>query len=151
MAALSKAVADINNSVDLTEQMRLGTSGTEAFSMPLTVTSQIDVVISLAQAQLELMQKAGMAGASIAYMSSALSMVKPLLAQYMNMMSLLIKAGVEINGNPFLDEDTVLPEIRRFLSNKDLACILREAIPSMPEDQVEILEDLVGGNLPRRD
>jgi hypothetical protein len=151
MAALSKAVADSSSPADLTEPMRLGPTGPETSSMPLTVASQIDVVISLAQAQLDLMQKAGVAGASLAYMSSALSMVKPLLAQYINMMSLLIKAGVEINGNPFLDEDTVLPEIRSFLSNKDLAGILHEAIPAVPEDQVEILEDLISGNLRRRD
>jgi hypothetical protein len=146
MAALSKAATDSSNSIDAGEQLRPRIGGADASSTPLTVASQIELLFSFAQSSLEQMQKNGAPTAAIVYTSSALSMLKPLLTQYVTMLNLLIRAGVEINGNPFLDDDTVLPEIRAFLSRKEMAGILHEAIPQMPVDQVEILEDLIGPN-----
>jgi hypothetical protein len=146
MAALSKAATDSSNSIDGGEQLRSRPGGADLSATPVTVASQIELLFSFAQSGLEQMKKNGAPGAAIAYASSTLSLVKPLMTQYLTMLNLLVRAGVEINGNPFLDEDTVLPEIRAFLSRKEMAGVLHEAIPEMPEDQLEILEDLIGTN-----
>lgn len=146
MAALSKAASNYSDSIDMTDLTKAGLGGAQTYAAPLTVASQIEFVLSLAQSHLDFMQKNGTPAAATAYMASALAMVRPLMAQYLKMLNLLIKAGVEINGNPFLDEETILPEIRAFLANKDIAGILHEAMPALPTDQVEILEDLIGRN-----
>jgi hypothetical protein len=144
MAALSKAESKVLPSIDTTEQALSGRGGTEAFAAPLTASNQVEFVLSLAQSYLDYLDRNAVSDAATAYMSATLLFVKPLLTQYVTMLNLLVRAGVEINGNPFLDEDTVLPEIRAFLGSKEIAAILPEAIFGLANDQMEILEDLTG-------
>lgn len=69
--------------------------------------------------------------------------LQPLLAQVPAMLELLLKAGIEINGNPFLDEDTALHAIRQFLRSGAVKPVLSQVVYDLEPDQVEIAEDLL--------
>lgn len=69
--------------------------------------------------------------------------VQPLLQQVPTMLDLLLKAGLEINGNPFLDEDTALHAIRQFLRSGSIKTVLPDIVCDLDPDQVEIVEDLL--------
>ena len=60
------------------------------------------------------------------------------------MLNLLVRAGIEINGNPFLDEDTTLHEIRQFLRLNEVMAMLPQVIYNLEPEQAEIAEDLLG-------
>lgn len=75
---------------------------------------------------------------------AAYEAVKPLLTQHALMIHLLVRAAAEINGNPFLDDDSALPEIRQFLRQSEIASVLPEVIFDIAPDQVEIVDELLG-------
>ena len=74
---------------------------------------------------------------------AAFHTVEPLLMHISTMLNLLVRAGMEINGNPFLDEDTTLHEIRQFLRLNEVMVMLPQVIYNLEPDQVEIAEDLL--------
>lgn len=75
---------------------------------------------------------------------AAFHTVEPLIAHISTMLNLLVRAGIEINGNPFLDEDTTLHEIRQFLRLSDVMVMLPQVIYNLEPEQAEIAEDLLG-------
>lgn len=75
---------------------------------------------------------------------AALHTVEPLIGHISTMLHLLVRAGLEINGNPFLDEDTTLHEIRQFLRLDEVMAMLPEVIYNLEPEQAEIAEDLLG-------
>ena len=74
---------------------------------------------------------------------AAFHTIEPLLMHISTMLNLLVRAGMEINGNPFLDEDTALHEIRQFLRLNEVMVMLPQVIYNLEPDQVEIAEDLL--------
>jgi hypothetical protein len=75
---------------------------------------------------------------------AAFHTVEPLIGHISTMLNLLVRAGIEINGNPFLDEDTTLHEIRQFLRLNEVMVMLPQVIYNLEPEQVEIAEDLLG-------
>jgi hypothetical protein len=75
---------------------------------------------------------------------AAFHTVEPLIGHISTMLNLLVRAGIEINGNPFLDEDTTLHEIRQFLRLNDVMVMLPQVIYNLEPEQAEIAEDLLG-------
>src|ERR1700712_1517451 len=75
---------------------------------------------------------------------AAFHTVEPLIAHISTMLNLLVRAGIEINGNPFLDEDTTLHEIRQFLRLNEVMAMLPQVIYNLEPEQAEIAEDLLG-------
>ena len=74
---------------------------------------------------------------------AAFHTVEPLIAHISTMLNLLVRAGIEINGNPFLDEDTTLHEIRQFLRLNEVMVMLPQVIYNLEPEQAEIAEDLL--------
>jgi hypothetical protein len=74
---------------------------------------------------------------------AAFHTVEPLIAHISTMLNLLVRAGIEINGNPFLDEDTTLHEIRQFLRLNEVMAMLPQVIYNLEPEQAEIAEDLL--------
>jgi hypothetical protein len=74
---------------------------------------------------------------------AAFHTVQPLLLHLSTMLNLLVRAGAEINGNPFLDEGTTLHEIRQFLHQQEIMSLMPQVIYDLEADQAEIVEDLL--------
>lgn len=74
---------------------------------------------------------------------AAFHTLEPLLMHVSTMLNLLVRAGIEINGNPFLDEDTTLHEIRQFLRLNEVMVMLPQVIYNLEPEQIEIAEDLL--------
>lgn len=74
---------------------------------------------------------------------AAFHTVQPLLLHLSTMLNLLVRAGAEINGNPFLDEDTTLHEIQRFLRQQEIMSLMPQVVYDLEADQAEIVEDLL--------
>jgi hypothetical protein len=105
---------------------------------------QIDTLLSLLHACLDQPQLA--ATSPVPEVQNALAAfhtVEPLIAHISTMLNLLVRAGIEINGNPFLDEDTTLHEIRQFLRLNEVMAMLPQVIYNLEPEQAEIAEDLL--------
>jgi hypothetical protein len=106
---------------------------------------QINTLLSLLHACLE--QPRLQATSSEPEVQNALAAfhdVEPLITHISTMLNLLVRAGIEINGNPFLDEDTTLHEIRQFLRLNEVMVMLPQVIYNLEPEQAEIAEDLLG-------
>jgi hypothetical protein len=74
---------------------------------------------------------------------AAFHTIQPLLLHLSTMLNLLVRAGAEINGNPFLDEGTTLHEIRQFLHQQEIMSLMPQVIYDLEANQAEIVEDLL--------
>jgi hypothetical protein len=143
MSALSKASSNTKYLSEAAEKMPeiIGRTGEGAY--PVTVKDQIELVFAFAQLYLDGRETRGDNRNPVGAAAILLT-VKPLFTQYVTMMNLLIRAGIEINGNPFLDEETVLEEIRGFLCQENISSVLPEAMFGLEPDQSEVLDELLG-------
>ena len=106
--------------------------------------AQINAMMALMRSGLERAQlETGLHAPEVQQALTTFHAVQPLLLHLPAMLNLLLKAGIEINGNPFLDEDTTLHEIRRFLQSGEIKALLPQVIDGLEPDQLEIAEDLL--------
>ena len=106
--------------------------------------AQINTVLGIMNAYLVQAQRQNSLCRSEAQQAlAAFHTVQPLLLHLSTMLNLLVRAGAEINGNPFLDEDTTLHEIQRFLRQQDIMSIMPQVVYDFEADQAEIVEDLL--------
>lgn len=115
-----------------------------AIDDPGGLQAQINLVLQfmqacIAQARLE----NGLHAPEVQQVLTHFHAVQPLLQQVPAMLDLLLKAGIEINGNPFLDEDTTLHALRQFLRSGNIKPVLSQVVYDLEPDQVEIVEDLL--------
>ena len=105
---------------------------------------QINTLLSLLHACLDQPRlQAAVPGPEVQNALAAFHNVEPLIAHISTMLNLLVRAGIEINGNPFLDEDTTLHELRQFLRLKEVMAMLPQVIYNLESEQAEIVEDLL--------
>ena len=105
---------------------------------------QINTLLSLLHACLDHpLKQATLAGPDVQTALTAFHTVEPLIGHITTMLNLLVRAGIEINGNPFLDEDTTLYEIRQFLRLDEVMALLPQVIYNLEPEQAEIAEDLL--------
>ena len=106
---------------------------------------QINTLLSLMHAYAShAQQQAALPEPDVQSALVAMHTVEPLIQHISTMLNLLVRAGVEINGNPFLDEDTTLHEIRQFLQLGEVKEMLPEVLYNLAPEQAEIAEDLLG-------
>jgi len=109
-----------------------------------TLQAQVNRVLSAAESFIEdWAAHEGKNDPDCASAVAALEAVRPLLTQHAFMLHLLVRAGAEINGNPFLSEETILPEVRQFLRQPEIAPVLPEVVFDIQPDQVEIVDELL--------
>lgn len=106
--------------------------------------AQINAMLALLRSCLEQDQlDTGLHATELQEALTTFHAVHPLLSHVPALLNLLLRAGIEINGNPFLDEDTTLHEIRQFLQSSEIKPILPQIVYGLEPDQVEIAEDLL--------
>ena len=137
--------ASSNSLENLLLQSCLQSPATQAaIDDPGGLQAQINLVLQfmqacIAQARLE----NGLHAQEVQQVLTHFHAVQPLLQQVPAMLDLLLKAGIEINGNPFLDEDTTLHALRQFLRSGSIKPVLSRVVYDLEPDQVEIVEDLL--------
>lgn len=134
-----------NSSVSkLFESLLLHSCSQRSVSQQTALQVQIDTLLNLLRACLEQTRvQAAPSGPEVQDALAAFHNVEPLVSHISTMLNLLIRAGIEINGNPFLDEDTTLHEIREFLRLKEVMAMLPQVIYNLEPEQAEIAEDLL--------
>jgi hypothetical protein len=129
----------------LFESLLLQSGSAQAMNQTNALQVQINTLLSLLHACLDQSRSPGtLPGAEVQNALAAFHTVEPLIAHISTMLNLLVRAGVEINGNPFLDEDTTLHEIRQFLRLNEVMVMLPQVIYNLEPEQAEIAEDLLG-------
>lgn len=129
----------------LFESLLLQSCNQQSLTQQTALQIQINTLLSLLHACLE--QPRLQETPSVPEVQNALAAfhtVEPLISHISTMLNLLVRAGMEINGNPFLDEDTTLHEIRQFLRLKEVMVMLPQVIYNLEPEQAEIAEDLLG-------
>jgi hypothetical protein len=127
------------------ESLMLRTCEERVVSQQTALQIQINTLLSLMHAYAShAQQQAPLPEPDIQSALVAMHTVEPLIQHISTMLNLLVRAGVEINGNPFLDEDTTLHEIRQFLKLGEVMPMLPGVIYDLEPEQAEIVEDLLG-------
>ena len=128
----------------LFESLLLHSCSQQAVSQQTALQVQINTLLSLLHACLEQPRlQAAPSGPEVQNALAAFHNVEPLISHISTMLNLLVRAGIEINGNPFLDEDTTLHEIRQFLRLQEVMAMLPQVIYNLEPEQAEIAEDLL--------
>jgi hypothetical protein len=126
------------------ESFLLQSCSQQSVSPQTALQVQINTLLSLLHACLD---EPGLTASSpepeVQNALAAIHTVEPLIAHISTMLNLLVRAGMEINGNPFLDEDTTLHEIRQFLRLNEVMVMLPQVIYNLEPEQAEIAEDLL--------
>ena len=137
----------IPNSANLFENLLLQAFNQHAASQhdqQSLLQVQVNTMLSLMRACIEQpLIQASLPAAQAQHALAAFHTLEPLLMHMSTMLNLLVRAGIEINGNPFLDEDTTLHEIRQFLRLNEVMVMLPQVIYNLEPEQVEIAEDLL--------
>lgn len=128
----------ITSSANLFENLLLQTCSRH--NQQSVLQAQVDTLLGLMRACIE-QPRFQAPDAPLAL--AAFHTLEPLLMHVPTMLNLLVRAGIEINGNPFLDEDTTLHEIRQFLRLNEVMVMLPQVIYNLEPEQVEIAEDLL--------
>jgi hypothetical protein len=129
----------------LFESLLLQSCSQPSLSQQTALQVQVNALLGLLHACLEQpLLQASTPGPEVQNALSAFHTVEPLIAHIPTMLNLLVRAGIEINGNPFLDEDTTLHEIRQFLRLNEVMVMLPQVIFNLEPEQAEIAEDLLG-------
>lgn len=129
----------------LFDSILLQSRGEQAMTQKNALQVQINTLLSLLHACLEQSRlQATLPETEAQNTLAAIHAVEPLIAHISTMLNLLVRAGIEINGNPFLDEDTTLHEIRQFLRLNEVMAMLPQVIYNLEPEQAEIAEDLLG-------
>jgi len=129
----------------LFESLLLHSCSQQAVSQQTALQVQINTLLSLLHACLEQPRlQATSSEPDVQNALAAFHTVEPLIGHISTMLNLLVRAGIEINGNPFLDEDTTLHEIRQFLRLNEVMVMLPQVIYNLEPEQAEIAEDLLG-------
>ena len=135
----------VPGTLNLIENLLLQSCSERAVSQQTALQVQINTLLSLLHACMNQPHlQAPLAESEAQNALAAMHSVEPLIAHISTMLNLLVRAGIEINGNPFLDEDTTLHEIRQFLRLDEVMPMLPEVIYNLEPDQAEIAEDLLG-------
>jgi hypothetical protein len=126
------------------ESFLLQSCSQQSVSRQTALQVQINTLLSLLHACLDQPRLAAAAPEpEVQNALAAFHTVEPLIAHISTMLNLLVRAGIEINGNPFLDEDTTLHEIRQFLRLNEVMALLPQVIYNLEPEQAEIAEDLL--------
>jgi hypothetical protein len=129
----------------LFESLLLQSCSAQAINQQTALQAQINTLLSLLHACLDQPRlQAASPAPEVQNALAAFHTVEPLIAHISTMLNLLVRAGIEINGNPFLDEDTTLHEIRQFLRLNEVMAMLPQVIYNLEPEQAEIAEDLLG-------
>ena len=135
----------VSGTFNLLESLMLQSCSERAASRQTALQVQINTLLSLLHAcmnQSHLQMPLAESEAQNAL--AAMHTVEPLIGHISTMLNLLVRAEVEINGNPFLDEDTTLHEIRQFLRLDEVMAMLPGVIYNLEPEQADIAEDLLG-------
>jgi hypothetical protein len=133
----------ISGVTKLFENLLLQTCSQQVVNHQTALQVQINTLLSLLHACLDQPRLEAAPGPEMQNALAAFHTVEPLIAHISTMLNLLVRAGIEINGNPFLDEDTTLHEIRQFLRLRDVMVMLPQVIYNLEPEQAEIAEDLL--------
>jgi hypothetical protein len=129
----------------LFESLLIQSCSRQSVSQQTALQVQINTLLSLLHACLEQPPpQAVPSGPEVQNALAAFHTVEPLISHISTMLNLLVRAGIEINGNPFLDEDTTLHEIQQFLRLHEVMALLPQVIYNLEPEQAEIAEDLLG-------
>jgi hypothetical protein len=140
----SSATQSVPSVANLFESLFLQSCSEQAMNQQTALQAQINTLLSLLHVCLDQPRlQATPAGTESQLSLAAFHVVEPLIAHVATMLNLLVRAGIEINGNPFLDEDTTLHEIRQFLRLDEVVAILPQVIYNLAPEQAEIAEDLL--------
>jgi hypothetical protein len=138
----SHGISSLSN---LFESLLLQSCSWQSVSQQTALQVQINTLLSLLHACLDQPRlQAASPNPEVQNALAAFHNVEPLIAHISTMLNLLVRAGIEINGNPFLDEDTTLHEIRQFLRLNEVMVMLPQVIYNLEPEQAEIAEDLLG-------
>lgn len=143
----SSSKHDIPNSANLFENLLLQAfdhHGAIQHDQQSLLQGQVNIMLGLMRACIEQpLIQASLPAAQAQHALAAFHTLEPLLMHMSTMLNLLVRAGMEINGNPFLDEDTTLHEIKQFLRLNEVMVMLPQVIYNLEPEQVEIAEDLL--------
>jgi hypothetical protein len=129
---------------NLFENLLLQNSSEHVVDPHTGLQAQINTVLNIMHAYLAQSQRQNSVHApEVQDAVAAFHTVQPLLLHLSTMLNLLVRAGAEINGNPFLDEGTTLHEIRQFLHQQEVMSLMPQVIYDLEADQAEIVEDLL--------
>jgi hypothetical protein len=134
-----------SSNFNLLESLMLRTRTERVVNQQTALQIQINTLLSLMHAYAsQAQQQAPLTEPDLQSALVAMHTVEPLIQHISTMLNLLVRAGVEINGNPFLDEDTTLHEIRQFLQMGEVMAMLPEVLYNLEPEQAEIAEELLG-------